>query len=103
MKVEQMFLFLKKKADNTNTPDTAHQQPTPTSDFIPYYCHWDAHTLLTKNGELMQTIRITSNIHGRDYENGDLVSVRRIVRNAVLSTVDSDQYALWIHTVRRRR
>ena len=102
-----MFLFLKKKADDA--PETpAPSQSTPTSEFIPYYCHWDAHTLLTKNGELMQTIRISGNARGLDYESGntkegDSFAVREALRLAVADAIGSDKFALWIHTVRKRR
>ena len=29
-----------------------------SEDFVPIACHFDEHTLLTKNGELLQTIEI---------------------------------------------
>ena len=28
------------------------------SHFIPYKCHWDANTILTKSNELLQVIRV---------------------------------------------
>ncbi len=31
----------------------------PVPDYIPYACHYNADTILTKNGELIQIIKIT--------------------------------------------
>jgi len=98
-----MFLFLKKKTGDTETPESGAPATVPLSEFIPYYCHWDAHTLLTKNGELMQIVRITGTAQGRDYESGDAATVRETLRAAIADTIDTDKIALWIHTVRKRR
>jgi type IV secretion system protein VirB4 len=77
------------------------------SDFIPYYCHWDANTVLTKNGELMQTIKIGTTASGLDYEVGntspDSTAVRETIRQAIGDTIKTDNFALWIHTVRKHR
>src|SRR5581483_1596694 len=57
---------------------------------------------------LAQIIKITGTIGGLDYEsgndaNGTPLGVREAIRVAILDSVDSNKYALWIHTVRKRR
>jgi type IV secretion system protein VirB4 len=73
----------------------------PVPDFIPYACHYNEHTLLTRNGELLQIIKVT----GFSYEmvGGEAVDLRHIVRKAVRDNIWSTDYALWFHTVRRKK
>jgi len=97
-----MLLFLKKKTDDADTPEQG-AAPVSFNEFLPYYCHFDPHTLLTKNGELLQIIKITGNASGRDYENGDGMTVREAIRTAITESIDSDKFALWVHTVRKRK
>ena len=76
----------------------------PVSEFIPYYCHYNAHTLLTKNGELLQTIKISVNSKGLNYESGTDATtiVREVIRVALTKHVKSDKMAIWLHTFRKR-
>lgn len=78
---------------------------TPVSEFIPYYCHYNGHTLLTKNGELLQTIKIAINTKGLNYESGTDASniVREVIRAALVQHVKTDTMALWLHTIRKRQ
>ncbi len=92
-----MFSFSKKLLSG----DTGTKLELPTPDFIPYACHFDAHTLLTRNGELMQVIKITGFSH--ETVDGKKVNLRDTVRKAVLENVKGDDFALWFHTVRRKR
>lgn len=70
------------------------------SDFVPYACHFTPETLITKNGELLQTIKIT----GFSYEMLDSsgMDLRTAIRRAILDNLDSNDYAVWLHTIRRR-
>lgn len=70
-------------------------------DFIPYACHYDAETLITKNGELMQTIKIV----GFSFEmiDSDHVDLRETIREAVQAGPNSPSFAVWFHTIRRRK
>ena len=49
------------------------------SDFIPYKCHWDNNTILTKDNSLMRVIKIT----GYSFETADDedVDMRKDMRN----------------------
>ena len=85
--------------------NAAEFEPSDVAEFIPYYCHYNPHTLLTKNGEVMQTIKITTNLAGLEYESStdDSSIVREVIRKAVAEHVDTDKIALWFHTVRKRK
>jgi len=101
-----MLLFLKKKPDDAVSPAAAAQEEQMTPhEFLPYYCHYNPNTLLTKNGELMQIIRIVSNHYGLNYESGTSThnTVREVIREAITESVVSDKFALWIHTLRKRK
>jgi type IV secretion system protein VirB4 len=71
------------------------------AEFVPYACHYNAHTLLTKNGELMQTIKIVGfSFEAMTDEDKEL---RATVRQAVLDSLPSDDYAIWFHTIRSEK
>lgn len=69
-------------------------------EFIPICCHYDDKTLLTKDGELIQTIQI----NGINQENisMNLLSLREIIRNSLRKNVNTTELACWIHTIRRK-
>jgi type IV secretion system protein VirB4 len=100
-----MMLFMKKKDAVQEAPAPANSVAASTAAFVPYYCHFNDHTLLTKNGELMQIIKINSNLNGLDYESSASVDtiVREKIRQAVTENVMTDKVSFWFHTVRKRR
>lgn len=71
------------------------------AEFIPYEHHFDKETIITKNGELMQTIRL----EGWSFETADDVDVdmKKSVRNSLFKSLSNGNYAVWFHTVRRRK
>ncbi|MCP5369419.1 MAG: VirB4 family type IV secretion/conjugal transfer ATPase [Rickettsiaceae bacterium] len=73
---------------------------TSSGDFIPAACHFDKYTLITKNGELLQTIQL----HGLNSEDisDQLFNLREAVREAISNTIINHKYAFWIHTIRRK-
>ena len=71
-----------------------------SEDFIPVACHFNENTLITKNGELLQTIQING-INSEKISN-NLFNLRAMVRKAISESVDSGKYAFWIHTIRRK-
>lgn len=72
------------------------------SEFIPYACHYDAETLLTKNGELMQTIKIVGfSFEAVESESGG--DLRHTIRQAISEGLNSNDFAVWFHTIRRRK
>ena len=77
------------------------QAEQPTGDFIPYACHYDNETILTKSGELMQILRLD----GYAFESADAedLDLKKRLRNVLLKSIASQDYALWFHTVRKRQ
>ena len=73
----------------------------PDEDFIPYVCHYDPNTILTKNGELMQIIRITG--FNSDSVISRMISLREAVRDAVSDYAHENKFAFWFHTIRRKK
>lgn len=98
------MLQFRKKAEEQETDDIDITDDVTESDFIPFACHYDAHTLLTKNGELLQVLKVTANAHGIDYESPELGAayLRDAIRRAIVDYIDSDRYAFWFYTLRRR-
>ncbi len=69
---------------------------------IPYACHYDDRTILTKNGELLQVIKIEAD-HENDFENKSEVDIRALIRKAILDNVKDSSVSFWFHTVRRKK
>ena len=73
----------------------------PDEDFIPYVCHYDPSTILTKNGELLQIIRITG--FSGESSSSNLISLRDTLRDSISEHLKENKYALWFHTIRRKK
>jgi len=73
----------------------------PDEDFIPYVCHYDKNTILTKNGELLQIIRITG--FSDDSIMSEVVSLRDNIRDSIVDHIKENKFAFWFHTIRRRK
>ncbi len=71
-----------------------------SEDFIPIACHFNENTLITKNGELLQTIQING-VNSEKISN-NLFNLRAMVRKSISGSIDSGKYAFWIHTIRRK-
>jgi type IV secretion system protein VirB4 len=71
---------------------------TQTSSFIPYACHYDKDTILTKNGELLQTLEIK----GLSYaKTGNATrDIREQIRACISETIKSSQFSIYFHTMR---
>ena len=69
--------------------------------FIPYDHHWDKETIITKNRELMQIIKID----GFSFETADddAVDMKKMVRNSLYKSMAEGTFSMWFHMVRRRQ
>ena len=88
---------------NQNQKKKVGSEPSvevPAPDFIPYACHWDNDTILTKNGELLQVIKVTG--FSSEAVGSEEIDLRDAIRDAVCH-VPSDEFSFWINTVRRRK
>lgn len=74
---------------------------TSVAEFIPYLCHFDKNTIITKKGELIQCIRLD----GYSFETADDedVDLKKNVRNSLLKSMALGTFSLWFHTIRRRQ
>ncbi|AIF81024.1 type IV secretion system protein VirB4 [endosymbiont of Acanthamoeba sp. UWC8] len=70
------------------------------AEFIPIACHYDKETLLTKNGELLQIIKI-SGLETNDSE-FQKVNLRDQLRKVIKKHVTEYKYAVHIHVLRNR-
>ena len=68
------------------------------SDFVPYACLYNPTTIITKDGELLQTIKIT----GLGFEAG-IADLRQAIRRAIRESIPDETYAIWMHTLRRQQ
>ncbi len=73
-------------------------------EFIPHHSHYNPHTILTKNGELMQVIKIEGNLLGDNCENLDGIhaSISTIIRHVIGESDVTAKFAFWLHTIRKR-
>lgn len=69
------------------------------SDFVPYACLFDPSTIATKDGELLQTIKIT----GLGYDGQSQGNLRNAIRTAIKQCIPDASYAIWLHTLRRKQ
>lgn len=69
-------------------------------DFVPYSCLCDGRTVLSKNTELLQTIRITGRNHNFITEKVEK-DLRDAIRSSVSGCIDSDVFSVWIHAIRK--
>ncbi len=89
-----MFNFFKKKAK------VEFSRENIDSPCIPYACHYDKDTLLTKNGELMQLIKVEGySKELTQYYNSDL---RAIIRKAIMDNITDHKFAVYFHTIRSK-
>ena len=72
-----------------------------SSAFIPYQCHWNNNTILTKKKELMQVIKI----EGFSFETADDedVDIKKNIRNLLFKGMSSGNLTLYFHTIRRKQ
>jgi type IV secretion system protein VirB4 len=71
------------------------------SEFVPYACLYDPCTVLTKNGELLQTLRVS----GLSYENikQEALDLRALLRQVIREHIPNDSFAVWFHTIRSQQ
>jgi len=71
------------------------------AEFIPYEHHWDKDTIITKNRELIQIIKV----EGFSFETADddVVDMKKMVRNSLYKSMAEGTFSLSFHMVRRRQ
>ncbi len=69
------------------------------SDFVPYACLYNHDTIATKNGEVLQIIKIT----GLGFDAQSQGDLRASIRAAIKDRIPDTSYAIWLHTLRRKQ
>lgn len=71
------------------------------AEFIPYEHHWDKETIITKNRELIQIVKI----EGFSFETADddVVDMKKMVRNSLYKSMAEGTFSMWFHMVRRKQ
>src|SRR5262249_19509837 len=84
------MLSLKKRASPLHS---VNANPVPMADFIPYFCHWDAETLITKEDELVQILKID----GFPFETADDedLDIKKQIRNTLWKSFASGRFSAW--------
>jgi len=65
-------------------------------DFIPYACHYDEETILTKQGELLKIIKLEDYSSANNYSD-----LRTEIRKSISRNISNQNFTVWIHTVRK--
>ncbi|NRA74039.1 MAG: VirB4 family type IV secretion/conjugal transfer ATPase [Rickettsiales bacterium] len=70
------------------------------ADFIPFLCHWNDTTILTKSEELVKVIKVG----GFSFETADDedLDIRKNLRNTLFKGLETGGTTLYFHIVRRR-
>lgn len=71
-----------------------------SSKFIPYRMHLNENTILLKDGSLLRVVKVS----GFSFETADDedIDIKKDIRNNLLKSMASGNFALWFHTIRRR-
>ncbi len=71
------------------------------ADFIPYACHYDENTILTKSGDLIQILKIS----GLPFETNDpdFLNLQKNLRNTILRSITKSRYAVYVHMIRKKQ
>ena len=89
----------KAKKSDTNTKNSKTEQEQ--HNFLPFVSHYNKNTIITKNGELIQVIRVVG------YNNSsilhELSNLRDSIRYALKTYINSNNIAVWVTTIRRRK
>ncbi len=100
-----MGIAERRKSNTSIEKKSVEKAPTISiSDFIPYAAFLDSQTILTKNGELLQTIKISHNLANLPTEDATGVGtyLRECIRNALNSTKLDEHFSVWMHIARNK-
>ncbi len=89
-------MFFEKKIEK----EKITKREVSESHFIPYQCHWNHNTILTKKQELVRVIKIG----GLPFETMDSedLDFKKEIRNNAFRSIAQSGYSLYFHTIRRK-
>lgn len=97
--MEKILELINKNLNQKNSVST--QDAEPDVGFVPYACHFNEDTILTKNGDLLQVIKITGFNFDNITENSR--DLRNHVRKSVQSQIQDKSFFLYFHTIRDKK
>ena len=71
--------------------------PAPAA-YLPYACYLDSETLVTKNGELLQILKIEDFMYASDEQK--YFDIRNIIRQSITQRMQNTGIGIWLHNVR---
>ena len=74
---------------------------TPHKNLIPIFSYYDPHTIITKNGELLQIVKITG--FNNEFTSSNSINLRDIIRTTIKERINNSDFAVWLHTVRKKK
>ena len=89
--------------DITKKKISERKSESNPEEFIPYAAHYDENTLITKNGELIQVLKITGFAYETIDSENETANLRQFIRESIKNNFKDDKYAIWIHTIRTKR
>lgn len=94
-------MLLKPLKRRAVSKDRIAKREVSVAEFIPYDYHWDKETIITKNRELLQVIKLD----GFSFETADddVVDMKKMVRNSLYKSMAEGTFSLYFHMVRRRQ
>lgn len=97
-----MFEELKKLklSKNRSPKDVYAKREYSTANFIPFLCHWNKDTLLTKKEELVQVIKVGG--YSFETADDDDLDIKKNLRNTLFKGLSAGGLLLYFHTIRRR-
>ena len=99
--IDTIISKFSKNKEETINKKSSKASLHPCADFIPFACHYNKNTILTKNGELLQTLRINS---FKYYNLGKSIgSLRHNIRKIIATHVNRTQFSVYLHTIRQKR
>lgn len=84
-----------------NKSESVVESAIPDEDFIPYVSHFNNETIITKNGELLQVIRVSG--FNSSSVLSEIIPLRDSTRNAIFDHIKEAKFALWFNTIRRKK
>ena len=92
-----MFRVLKTKADREGIATSEHS----SSSFIPYKCHWDSNTIITKDNQLLKVVKLS----GFSFETADDedIDVRKTIRNQLFKGMALGNLGIYFHIIRSKQ
>lgn len=72
-----------------------------SSKYIPYSCHFDRNTIMTKKNELLQIVKLSG--YSFETADGEDLDMRKNMRNLLFKGLASGSITLYFHTIRKKK